>query len=103
MEKEQVIIVNGEVNRPLSWRSHPLLRKASHRGWGLYAVMATYCLLFLVQDYRHQMEDKMWPFVLAPLALFPIQLAYPTLLGWLLSITLLAALGALFLTDPFHN
>jgi hypothetical protein len=65
--------------------------------------MATYCLLLLVQDYRYQMVDKMWPFVLAPLALFLIQLAYPTLLGRLLSVAFLAALGAMFLTDPFYN
>jgi hypothetical protein len=80
-----------------------LLRKASHRGWGAYAVMSAYCFALVVQDYRGQMGDKLWPYVIGPLALFLAQLAYPTLLGWLLSVFSTATLGLVVMTDPLNN
>ena len=64
--------------------------------------MAAYCAALLVQAWRGT-EREVWPFALVLLTLFLAQLLYPTKLGWLLSIALLAVAAALFLTDPFHN
>jgi hypothetical protein len=80
-----------------------LLGKTSHRGWGWYLALDVICIWTIVQSFQYPGTGLARAIAIGSMILFAIQLIYPTMLGWLLSMALLVALCFLFLFDPFHN